>query len=62
MTAVDKHQLSFRDAMLTANIRQAGQAVFVSEDMQHGRRLGGVKIVNPFAPGAAAVMATVLDT
>ena len=36
--------------------------MFVSEDMQNGYRLGGVEIVNPFAPGAAGGMATVLDT
>ena len=29
--------------------------------MQHGRRLGGVEFVNPFAPQAAATMATLLD-
>ena len=62
MTSPDEHQLSFRGAMLMATIRQAGCAVFVSEDLQHGRRLGGVEIVNPFAPPTAAAMATALDS
>ena len=62
MTAVDEHQLSLLDAMLPATVRQPGCAVFVSKGMRHGRRPGGLEIVNPFAPGAGAVVATVLDT
>ena len=62
MSAVDEHRLSFWDAMLWATARQAGCSAIVSEDMQHGRRLGGVEFVNPFAPQAAATMATLLAT
>lgn len=61
MSAVDEHRLSFWDALLWATARQAGCSAIVSEDMQHGRRLGGVEFVNPFAPEAAATMATLLD-
>ena len=61
MSAVDEHRLSFWDALLWATARQAGYSALVSEDMQHGRRLGGVEFVNPFAPQAAATMATLLD-
>ena len=61
MAAVDEHRLSFWDAMLWATARQAGCAAVVSEDMQHGRRLGGVEFVNPFAADAAEVMASMLD-
>lgn len=52
MDAVGGHSLSFWDAMLWATAHQAGCAVIVSEDMQHGRRLGGVEFVNPFAADA----------
>ena len=61
MAAVDEHRFSFWDAMLWATARQAGCSVLVSEDMQHGRRLGGVEFVNPFAPDAPMVMPTLFD-
>ena len=35
--------------MLWATARQAGCSAFVSEDMQDGRRLGGIEIINPFS-------------
>ena len=38
---VRDHNISFWDAMLWANAKQAGCAYVLSEDMQHGRRLGG---------------------
>ena len=60
MSAVDEHRLSFWDALLWATARQASCSALVSEDMQHGRCLGGVEFVNPFAPQAAATMATLL--
>ena len=62
MNAVDEHRLSFWDALLWATARQAGCSAVVSEDMQHGRRLGGVEFVNPFAAEAATVMATMFDS
>ena len=61
MAAVNEQKLSFRDAMLWATARQAGCSVIVSEDMQQGRRLGGVEFVNPFASETATTMATLLD-
>lgn len=56
---VRDHQLSFWDAMLWMTAKQAGCAYVFSEDMQHGRRLGGVEIINPFAKDAATVLETV---
>ena len=49
LDAVEEHGLSLRDAMLWAAARRAGCSAILSEDMQHGRRLGGVAVVNPFA-------------
>jgi predicted nucleic acid-binding protein len=57
---VRDHNISFWDAMLWANAKQAGCAYVLSEDMQHGRRLGGVEIINPFAKDAKPVLALLL--
>ena len=53
MDAVAEHRLAFWDAMLWATARQSGCAALLSEDMHDGRRLGGVDLINPFAPDAA---------
>ena len=51
VSAVERHGLSFWDAMLWATASRAGCRVLFSEDLQDGRRLDGVLVVNPFAPG-----------
>ena len=61
MDAVEEHRLSFWDAMLWATVRQSGCSVLLSEDMQDGRRLGGVEIIDPFAPDAEARLGTLLE-
>ncbi len=61
MNAVDEHRLSFWDALLWATTRQVGCSAVVTEDMQHGRRLGGVAFIDPFAADAATLMAPMLD-
>ena len=61
MAAVNEQKLAFWDTMLWATARQAGCSVIVGEDMQHGRRLGGVEFVNPFASETTTTMATLLD-
>jgi predicted nucleic acid-binding protein len=40
--------LSFYDALIVAAAADAGCRVLLTEDMQHGRRCGGVTIQNPF--------------
>jgi len=50
--AVEGHRIAFWDAMLWATARRSGCATIVSEDQQHGRKLGGVRFVNPFADDA----------
>jgi predicted nucleic acid-binding protein len=40
--------LSFYDALIIATAADAGCAVLLTEDMQHGRKFGGVTILNPF--------------
>jgi predicted nucleic acid-binding protein len=44
--------LSFYDALIIAATADAGCAVLLTEDLQHGRRIGGVTIRNPFLPDA----------
>lgn len=48
-----KHSLSFWDALLWATARSAGCQALLSEDLQDGRVLGGVTILNPFAQANA---------
>ncbi len=60
MNAVGEHRLSFWDAMLWATARQSGCSAILSEDMQDGRRLGGVEFVNPFTAGASNRLAPLL--
>lgn len=50
MRTVREHGLSFWDAMLCATVRQAGCRILFSEDLQDGRRLSDLTIVNPFRP------------
>lgn len=42
------HALSFYDALIVAAAADAGCRVLLTEDMQHGRALGGITIQNPF--------------
>lgn len=56
-----EHRMSFWDAMLWAAARQAGCAVLLSEDMQHGFQLRGVRVVDPFRPDAASELQSLLE-
>jgi len=47
-----EHGLSFYDALIVAAAIEAGCDTLFSEDMQHGRSIGGLTIVNPFLDGA----------
>jgi predicted nucleic acid-binding protein len=44
----EDHRLSFYDALIVASAIEAGCDILYSEDMQHGRIIGGLAIVNPF--------------
>ena len=45
----EQHSLSFWDALIIEGARRAGADRLVSEDLQHGRRIAGLVIENPFA-------------
>jgi len=51
LAAIDLHrlnQVSFWDAMIVQAAIQSGCKTLYSEDMQNGRQINGVEIVNPF--------------
>ncbi len=53
LAAIDLHRLhtiSFWDALIVRGAAAAGCARLLSEDLQHGRTIAGVKIQNPFLP------------
>ena len=43
-----RHQLSWYDSLIVAAASEAKCAVLYTEDMQHGAKIGGVRIENPF--------------
>ena len=43
-----RHQLSFWDALIVQAALLAGATKLLSEDLQHGRSIGGVTVENPF--------------
>jgi predicted nucleic acid-binding protein len=47
-TLAKDHSLSFYDALIVAAALEAGCDILYTEDMQHGRKFGGLVIVNPF--------------
>ena len=52
LAAIDLHRLhaiSLWDALIVRAAAAAGCARLVSEDLQHGQAIGGVRVVNPFA-------------
>ena len=50
MAGVQRHGMSFWDAMLWATARQHGCDIIVTEDFQSGRLADGVTFLNPFGP------------
>lgn len=43
------------DALLLASAQLSGCDVFLSEDLQHGRRIGSLRILNPFVPDTSSI-------
>jgi predicted nucleic acid-binding protein len=51
LAAIDMHRLhsfSYWDALVLRMAKQTGCRVLLTEDMQHGQVVDGVRIVNPF--------------
>lgn len=49
MELVRKHQLSIWDALIVESALEGRCRTLFSEDFQHGRRYGTLKVTNPFA-------------
>jgi predicted nucleic acid-binding protein len=47
----EHHSLAFWDALIIEAAQQAGAAVLISEDLQHGRVFGSLTVQNPFLAG-----------
>ena len=43
-----QHHFSWYDALIVAAAQQANCSILYTEDMQHGRRIGELRIENPF--------------
>lgn len=50
----EEYQLSFWDALILEAARIAGSRRLLTEDLQHGSVIDGIRIENPFAPAARA--------
>ncbi len=46
----ERYNFSIYDSMLLAAAQKANCTTFFSEDMQHGQKVGGLTIRNPFKP------------
>jgi predicted nucleic acid-binding protein len=49
----EQHSLSLWDALIIEAARRGGADRLVSEDLQHGRRIAGLVIENPFASSSS---------
>jgi len=54
LRAQANHGLSFWDGLIWAVCERSGVELLLSEDLQDGRRLGGVTFLDPFNPASAA--------
>ena len=57
MKIAKAHGLQLWDAVICAAAERAGARVLVTEDLQDGREVGGLRILNPFKPASDAVFA-----
>ncbi|MHB8248716.1 MAG: PIN domain-containing protein [Acidithiobacillus sp.] len=48
MSLVVEHCFSFWDALLVATVKEAGVSHLLTEDMEAGRAVLGVRLINPF--------------
>jgi predicted nucleic acid-binding protein len=60
IAAVVEGHLAFWDAMIWAAARACGCRLLITEDMQDGRALRGVRFVNPFDPRNAGLLEAAL--
>lgn len=57
-----RHRLPFWDAVIWTAARSAGAGVFLSEDLQDGLAIDGMRVINPFLPINDAAVADLIDS
>jgi predicted nucleic acid-binding protein len=57
-----QHGIAFWDAMMWSVVRRAGARLLLSEDLQDGRELEGVRFANPFNPANVGLLADALGS
>jgi predicted nucleic acid-binding protein len=55
-----RHNLQYFDALIIAVAARAGTTILLSEDMQDGLEVAGLRVVNPFLAGNAGMIAEAL--
>lgn len=60
LSAVEAHRIAFWDAMLWGTARRIGVRYLLTEDLQDGRVLDGVRFINPFKAANDGVVDEVL--
>ena len=58
--AAERYKLAYFDALMCAVASRAGATVLLSEDMADGMEIDGLRIVNPFDPGNAGLIAELI--
>jgi predicted nucleic acid-binding protein len=56
LAAIEGHRLAFWDAMLWGTARRIGVRYLLTEDLQDGHVLDGVRFINPFAAASDAAI------
>ena len=52
----DRYRISYWDSLIVSAARTASCGFLLTEDLQDGQKFDGVKVVNPFLRGPAAVL------
>ncbi len=45
----EANQLSFWDSLIIASAEEQGATIILTEDLNHGQRIAGLRIINPFS-------------
>lgn len=54
------HRMQFWDCVICAASIEGGAKVLITEDMQDGRTIDGLRLINPFAPANAEAIESLL--
>ncbi len=57
-----RYRLQFWDSVILSASASAGASILLSEDMQDGQQVGGVRVVNPFVEGNLEALAAIAAT